>query len=333
MITVSVIMTTYGQDKFIAQAINGVLLQECDFNIEVIVADDNSPDNTENVVKSLVENHPKKDWVKYTKHKVNKGMMVNGMWALNQCLGKYIALCEGDDYWTDPLKLQKQVDFLEANEEYGLVFTDFDIYYDESKVYRRNIFKNKLMPLYYTFEEHLLHAGFLAPCTWLCRKELVPHIKSDCVDGSYFWMLHVMTNSKIKFLNDTTTVYRVLNESASRSNSLQKRFDFSFGVFEIQQDFMHKFKISKTSRDLIFRQNYKKLFPIAYILKKNIIVKKANIFWKLDKRNFLEYIFYFFSASYIFRPFFKTIYFSRLFLIQNLNFKTNKNQVWKTPKL
>jgi glycosyltransferase involved in cell wall biosynthesis len=119
-VIVSVIMITYAHENYICEAIKGILIQEVDFEVELIIADDNSPDNTSTIVKSF-SNHPRFHWVKYTKHKQNKGMVPNVIWALEQATGKYIALCEGDDYWTDPLKLQKQVDFLEKNPEYGLV--------------------------------------------------------------------------------------------------------------------------------------------------------------------------------------------------------------------
>lgn len=121
MITVSVIMITYNHEKYIEEAINGVFMQECDFNVELIIADDNSPDTTETVVHDFIRGHQKESWVKYTRHTKNKGIMPNSIWALEQAKGKYIAFCEGDDYWTDPLKLQRQVDFLEANNDYSMV--------------------------------------------------------------------------------------------------------------------------------------------------------------------------------------------------------------------
>ncbi len=130
-IFVSVVMITYKHEQFIAKAIEGVLMQKCDFEVELIIADDCSPDKTEEKVFQIIKNHPKNSWIKYTKHKTNKGMISNFNWALNQCKGKYIALCEGDDYWTDPLKLQKQVDFLEANEEYSMCFHDVSIIRDD----------------------------------------------------------------------------------------------------------------------------------------------------------------------------------------------------------
>ena len=120
---VSVVMITYNHEKYIQQAVEGVLMQQTDFPIELIIADDASPDQTEKIVTTIKKKHPNGNWIKYTRHLQNKGMTENFMWALGQAQGKYIALCEGDDYWTDPYKLQKQVDFLEANEEYGLVAT------------------------------------------------------------------------------------------------------------------------------------------------------------------------------------------------------------------
>ncbi|MET0945569.1 MAG: glycosyltransferase family 2 protein [Flavobacterium sp.] len=118
MITVSVIMITYGHEDFIEQAINGILMQECDFEVELIIANDCSPDKTDEVIRKIIKNHPKSSWIKYTNHQSNLGMIPNFIWAIQQARGNYIAICEGDDYWTDSLKLQKQVDFLEANEEY-----------------------------------------------------------------------------------------------------------------------------------------------------------------------------------------------------------------------
>jgi glycosyltransferase involved in cell wall biosynthesis len=119
---VSVVMITYKHEAFIAEAIEGVLMQECDFEVELIIADDNSPDKTSLIVSKYIETHPKGQWIKYTRHERNKGMMPNFIWALEQAKGKYIALCEGDDYWIDSSKLEKQVSFLEANSNASLSY-------------------------------------------------------------------------------------------------------------------------------------------------------------------------------------------------------------------
>ena len=119
---VSVVTITYGHEKYITETLDGVLMQQYDGPVEFIIANDNSPDATDEVVKKyFLENPaPSNFEIKYTKHETNKGMMPNFIWALEQTTGKYIALCEGDDYWIDPLKLQKQVDFLESNPDFVL---------------------------------------------------------------------------------------------------------------------------------------------------------------------------------------------------------------------
>ena len=112
---VSVSMITYKHEAYIAQAIEGVLMQVTDFEFEVIIADDCSPDTTQEIVNNIISTHPKGHMIKYFRHLQNLGMQPNGIFATTKCTGKYIAVCEGDDFWTDPYKLQKQVDFLEAN--------------------------------------------------------------------------------------------------------------------------------------------------------------------------------------------------------------------------
>lgn len=121
---VSVVTITYGHQDYILETIKGVLIQEYNDEIEFIIANDNSPDDTHRVVIEFLDNNilPSNINIKYTKHENNLGMMPNFIWALQQATGKYIAICEGDDYWTDPLKLQKQVDFLEANQDYSMCF-------------------------------------------------------------------------------------------------------------------------------------------------------------------------------------------------------------------
>jgi len=128
---VSVVMITYKQEAFIEQAIRGVLMQVLDKEIELIIADDNSPDNTQRIIQEISSECHQAIRIRSTRHTENKGVMGNFMWALKQARGKYIALCEGDDYWTDPYKLQKQIDFLENNPEYVLCFHRINVLQNE----------------------------------------------------------------------------------------------------------------------------------------------------------------------------------------------------------
>mgnify|MGYP002795236009 FL=1 len=100
-------MITYKHEKFIEKAINSVLEQQTDFDYELIIANDNSPDATHEIVKGIIKNHPKAYLIKYFNNPVNLGPNANYIKAYNSGTGKYIAICEGDDYWGDNLKLQK----------------------------------------------------------------------------------------------------------------------------------------------------------------------------------------------------------------------------------
>ena len=123
-------MITYNHEKYIRKAIEGVLMQNTNFPVELIIANDASNDRTDIVIRQYIKNHPKEDIVKYFSHESNLGMMSNFIFAFEQCKGHYVAMCEGDDYWTDPYKLQKQVDFLEANTDYTLCFHQVEILED-----------------------------------------------------------------------------------------------------------------------------------------------------------------------------------------------------------
>ncbi|HWR94490.1 MAG TPA: glycosyltransferase [Flavobacterium sp.] len=119
---VSICMITYNHEKYIDKAINGVLNQKTSFDIELIIANDNSTDFTDSIVKNIIKNHPSGDKIIYLNNPTNIGMMPNFIQTLTKSTGEYIALCEGDDYWTDDQKLQKQVDFLDINPDYSICF-------------------------------------------------------------------------------------------------------------------------------------------------------------------------------------------------------------------
>lgn len=119
---VSVIMITYGHEKYIEEAIRGVFLQKTNFPFELIISNDKSPDSTDEIVKNIIKYAPENISVNYIHHPENIGMHHNFTSALRTAQGKYIAVCEGDDYWTDENKLKKQIDFLEKNEDFTLTF-------------------------------------------------------------------------------------------------------------------------------------------------------------------------------------------------------------------
>lgn len=119
-ILVSVVCLTYNHGKYISDAIESFLMQKTNFDFEILIGEDCSTDNTRQIVEEYVKKHPNK--IKMITSHTNVGPDENEHRLLEKAQGKYLALCEGDDYWTNPYKLQKQVDYLEKNPECSLVF-------------------------------------------------------------------------------------------------------------------------------------------------------------------------------------------------------------------
>lgn len=110
---VSICCLTYNHEKYISQAIDGFVMQQTNFKFEIIIGEDCSTDSTRSIIDEYILKYP--DKIKLITSICNVGAMNNAVRVFKSARGKYIAICDGDDYWTDPLKLQKQVDFLEKN--------------------------------------------------------------------------------------------------------------------------------------------------------------------------------------------------------------------------
>lgn len=122
---VSVCCLTYNHESYIQEAVESFLIQDTGFPFEIIIHDDASTDDTTDVVTAYAEEYP--DIIRtviQSENQYSKGGLINPRFVFPKAKGKYIALCEGDDYWTDNTKLQKQVDFLENNPGYVITYTD-----------------------------------------------------------------------------------------------------------------------------------------------------------------------------------------------------------------
>ena len=130
---VSVISITYNHEPYIRDCLEGFLMQKTNFPAEIIIHDDASTDHTADIIREYYEKRPDLFHVIIERencYSIHKPIM---MPLYKQAQGKYIALCEGDDYWTDPLKLQKQFDFLESHPEYSGCFHSYKTYFCNSK--------------------------------------------------------------------------------------------------------------------------------------------------------------------------------------------------------
>ena len=140
---VSVCMITYGHENYIRKAVEGVLNQNTVYSFELYILNDCSPDNTDSIIQSLIQKHKNGNKIRYHCNDSNIGAIPNFKRALSECKGEYIALCEGDDYWTDPYKLQKQVDFLRIEKDYVITFHDVTVISIDGAIIKEGRLKNQ----------------------------------------------------------------------------------------------------------------------------------------------------------------------------------------------
>lgn len=302
---VSIHCLVFNHGPYIRNAIEGFLMQETSFPFEILIHDDASTDNSASIINEYATKHPHLINPLYQKeNQYSKGVDVTYDFQISRALGKYIAICEGDDYWTDPKKLQKQVDFLENNPDFGLVYTDFDKLFNNSGTIRKSLFKNGEEVPYTEFEDILENKPYLAPCTWVYRKEFTPQKRGNYTDWSYTILLDIAKESRIKYLDDTTAVYRLLPESASHSKSIKKQFNYMKGVYQIQMEYAAKYCVENNVIEKINSKYFVEIFPYAVAGKDKDTTKRAIIsIWKnrhYSLRFFVISIFYYLGISSFF---------------------------------
>ena len=209
---VSVCMLAYNSEKYISEAIESVMMQETNFEIELVIADDKSTDDTIKIAEEYKLRYP--EVIKLVLNPVNIGMSANYINAFRHCSAPYIAMLDGDDYWRDPYKLQQQIDFLEQNKDFGMVYSDCTVVdaegnefeWDKIESYRKHFSSGML------FFRLLAVGGFIQPLTACFRKSLISDelSRSDLWFFEDWWLwMRIAAKAKCYFLNSRTAGYRV----------------------------------------------------------------------------------------------------------------------------
>lgn len=221
-VMVGIKMLTYNHEKYIAQAIEGVIKQKVNFKIKLYIGDDCSTDNTYSIVKKYKEKYP--DIIEAYTNENNLGVSENSRKLTSVLKGKYTAFCEGDDYWIEPNKLQIQVDFLEKNHDYNVSLGRYKIYKQEA-----NIFKEVKEPVNpsrkqtYDLGDYLKHK-FSQTATFVLRTSSIKYPKwfHEVHAGDQSIIAICSFNSKIYFHNTIFSVYRNHDNSITRSTNKNK---------------------------------------------------------------------------------------------------------------
>lgn len=296
-ILVSISCITYNHAPYIRQCLDGFMMQQTNFAFEVLIHDDASTDGTTDIIKEYEAQYP--DIIKPIYEEENqwvKGRRGSAVFNFPRANGKYIALCEGDDYWTDPLKLQKQVDFLESNQYYSMCSHWYVISYDHGKQICH------IEPSIQEFTiDNLIRGEFpIQTATVLYRKmalnlEIFNSLRWS-MDASLFYL--VLKTGKCYILDDTMSTYRVHSggvwSGTSNEEHIKSRINVVRALYDIEHsDIAARYLINQYSKGVgrkwmltYFIQNMNNLiigfrhFGVRKILKFCIdvfILNKPNI--------------------------------------------------------
>ena len=264
-ILVSVCITAYNLESFLSQTIEGVLMQETDFPFEIIIGDDASTDRTREICLSYKEKYP--DKIELVLHEKNVGVAKNDISVVKQAKGKYIAWCDGDDYWITKDKLQKQCDVLENNRDVALVLTDWLDYFEQTKTFgkKKNIQSDlekesygkegiKMLVLHKTIGTRFSSCMF--------RKEyyidalnnnpdlfLLGHLNNDIAV-----FVAMYERGRFFLIPEFTTVYRIRVGSLSIHANKEKLFFYWLGYLRLLAHIIKYYGLDDETKDIAIRE-------------------------------------------------------------------------------
>jgi glycosyltransferase involved in cell wall biosynthesis len=260
---VSIICITYNHEKYIREAIEGFLIQKTNFPIEIFIHDDCSTDKTPIIIQEYVDKYKK--LIKPIYQSVNQyslGKKITPI-VLPYCKGKYIAMCEGDDYWTDPFKLQKQVDLLEANKIYSACSHHVNVVDSNNEIVRKTMIKRSHV---YTQEDIFsLSKRGTYTCSLVFRRECLPNplpewfLKVNAADK--FLKAMLTEEHKIFVMKDTMACYRRHSAGIWSSMDIEKlkqkmEYDMNWMITIYGNKYPYLLSFVKDRHDLEFIPYY-----------------------------------------------------------------------------
>ena len=225
----SVCVPTYNHEQYIGQMLEGALMQQTSFDFEIVIGDDASTDTTPDIIRKYDAEKPdlaRPGIIRAFLHSENQGPKEprefagrnNVLQLLKACKGEYVAMCEGDDYWTDPLKLQKQVDFLDQNPDFSVCHHNMEVIYEDGSP--SHFFNAADQKAVSTIEDLLEDKWFMATASWVYRNHFLTEDfaewHSSAAAGDWAIMFQLAAKGKIGYLPDVMGVYR--KHSAGLSN-------------------------------------------------------------------------------------------------------------------
>ena len=271
---VSIWMITYNHEFFIRQAIDSILSQQTDFDFELVIGEDCSTDNTRKICEEYAFKHPKV--INLLPSVKNLGVNLNLKRTIDACEGKYIAMCEGDDYWIDPYKLQKQVRVLEELSHISLVYSNVTDLNDVTGELRTLTFDDPTeIDLVYLIKR----GWFIRTPTIMFRNDLLEHfpkfyLKTYATD--YFLQLLLAQHGKLYRIEDNTAVYRRHPSGISNSSTTLLLINRKLSYLKYLKYFHDNKKEYKVLLSIAYRAREEIISVLRIVLRK-IIIKEKNI--------------------------------------------------------
>jgi glycosyltransferase involved in cell wall biosynthesis len=300
-ILVSISCLAFNHEPYIRDAIEGFLNQKTSFNFEVLIHDDASTDNTAKIIREYEGKYP--DVIRpiyQEENQYSKRDGTIGRLQRSRAKGEYYAICEGDDYWIDPYKLQKQVEFLENNPDFGVVHGDCHFLYQEKDEWEYNanskLINNKELSSEELFNALVDGSYKIRTATVLFRTELlkkrIPDSQTFLMGDTPMW-LDFSQITKFKYFDESFSVYRILENSASRSTDKKKHYRFNLSMYEMRIHHCLKFEYeintrlkNKYNNSLINYKLYDQMYEPFYTLFE--IDKIQSIKYKILTHRFIR---------------------------------------------
>lgn len=294
---VSVCTISYNHEKYIERAIQGVIEQQYNFKVEFIIGDDCSKDGTRDIIRRYQAQYP--DLIFPLFPEKNLGAKQNAMQTMKRCRGKYIAFLEGDDFWTDPTKLQRQADFMEANPEYMICFTDVDLLNDTEDEHPDPFTKPDKERL--TIEDVIMtERVFIPTATLFFRNQLpdpLPKFFQEANNGDIAIHLVMADQGPIRYLPGKTAVYRHHSGGVTKTRQFGGlAYRQLFGMYEAanahfgsKYDAIFRRRLGQMSRTLLmyFSRDMQGMEKVKYVL-----ANSGNYFKYSDGINLKEMGYY-----------------------------------------
>jgi glycosyltransferase involved in cell wall biosynthesis len=256
---VSVCLITYNQAPYIAGAIEGVLRQKTDFPFELVIGEDGSSDETARICLEYAKKFP--DLIRLFCRSREDVLYVDGyptsrnnfLKTFRACGGSYIAYCEGDDYWQDERKLQKQVDFLRSHPEYGMVHSVADVFYQSKN--RLKKYKGGYRPPEGDIYNDLFYRLNIFSSSVCCRAQLLrmgldelERFGSKWISGDIVLWLTIAHHSRVHYMDEPMAVYRIVEGSSSHRDDIVRIIKFRRSLYRTYTHFLRRFGGSVTQR-------------------------------------------------------------------------------------